>query len=209
MRRRYGLRGPFCPQQYCWDSTRCCALLRGRGICWSSAARPAPRVKRANPPPEAFLRATRNRSRDSAVSRGLREEVVMSGETPAETVLPVAEESLHLGKHPVETGRVRVALSTETVEEVLRETLRTQRAEVERRPMGQTVTEVPRIRREGDVVIIPVVEEVLVVEKRLVLREEIRLHLIESETEIEHPASRRVQHAKVERVPPVPDESSR
>jgi stress response protein YsnF len=129
----------------------------------------------------------------------------MPGEVPSETVLPLIEEGLSLDTRSVETGRVRVSLTTEVVEEVLRETLRSRHAEVERRAVGQTVTEAPRVRQEGNVVIIPVVEEVLVVEKRLVLREEIHLRLIDTEEKIEHPATRRVQHAAVERVPPNPD----
>ena len=126
----------------------------------------------------------------------------MTGVEPTETVVPVVEETLSIGKRAVETGRVRVALTTDTVEEVLRETLRTRRAEIERRPVGRTVTEVPRLRQEGDVLIVPVVEEVLVVEKRLVLKEEVLLHLTETETPVEHVAIRRVQHATVERVTP-------
>jgi uncharacterized protein (TIGR02271 family) len=129
----------------------------------------------------------------------------MPGEDPSETVLPLLEEGLSVNTRPVETGRVRVSVATEVVEEVLRETLRTRRAEVERRAVGQTITEAPHVRQEGNVVIIPVVEEVLVVEKRLVLREEIHLRLIDTEEKIEHPATRRVQHAVVERVPPDPD----
>ncbi|MBP0493184.1 DUF2382 domain-containing protein [Pararoseomonas indoligenes] len=129
----------------------------------------------------------------------------MPDEAGAETVLPLVEEVLRIEKRAVETGRVRVSLSTETVEEVLRETLLTREAEVERRPVGRTVTEVPKVRQEGDVLIIPVVEEVLVVEKRLVLREEIHLRLSNAERTVEHPATRRVQRAVVERVPPAAD----
>ncbi|HEY8610313.1 MAG TPA: DUF2382 domain-containing protein [Roseomonas sp.] len=129
----------------------------------------------------------------------------MPGEAPDETVVPIVEETLHVGKRLVETGRVRVSLSTEVEEEILRGTLRTRHAEVERRPVGRTVTEVPRVRQEGDVVIIPVVEEVLVVEKRLVLKEEIHLRLNSKDVEIEQPATRRVQRAVVERIPPASD----
>ena len=127
------------------------------------------------------------------------------GEADGETVIPLVEETLHLGKRQVETGRVRVSLTTEVVEEVLRETLRTRRAAVERHPVGRTVTEIPQVRQEGNVLVIPVVEEVLVVEKRLVLKEEIHLRLDEVVTEVERPATRRVQHAEVTRLPPAPD----
>ena len=126
----------------------------------------------------------------------------MPGEVPEETVLPVVEETLRLDKRVVETGRVRVSLSTEVEEEVLRETLRRRRAEVERLPIGREVSEMPRVRQEGNLLIIPVVEEVLVVEKRLVLKEEIHLRLTDEDVAVEQPATRRVQHAVVERVPP-------
>ncbi|MFC7734429.1 DUF2382 domain-containing protein [Roseomonas sp. GCM10028921] len=129
----------------------------------------------------------------------------MPDEAPAETVIPIVEETLRVDKRLVETGRVRVSLTTEVQEEILRETLRTRHAEVERKPVGQTVTEVPRVRQEGDLLIIPVVEEVLVVEKRLVLREEIHLRVVSAEIEVEQPATRRVQHAAVERVQPARD----
>lgn len=131
----------------------------------------------------------------------------MTYETPAEAVIPLVEEKLLLSKRQVETGRVRVSLTTEVVEEMLRETLRSRRAEVERRPMGQTVTEAPSVRHEGNVMIIPVVEEVLVVEKRLVLREEIHLRMIDEEKAFEQPATRRVQRAAIERIPSAPEAS--
>lgn len=124
----------------------------------------------------------------------------MTAETAAEAVIPLVEETLLLGKRQVETGRVRVSLTTEVVEEVLRETLHSRRAEVVRRPVGTTVAEAPPVRREGDVIIIPVVEEVLVTEKRLVLREEIHVRMIDEERVVEQPATRRVQHAAVERI---------
>lgn len=47
--------------------------------------------------------------------------------------------------------------------------------DVERVPVDIVVDAPPEMRREGDVTIIPVVEERLVVEKRLVLVEEIHI----------------------------------
>lgn len=118
---------------------------------------------------------------------------------PPSGVIPVVEERLVVGRNTVETGRVRVSLSTETVEQVVRETLRGRRAEVERVPLDQEVREAPRTREEDGQIIIPVVEEVLVIEKRLVLKEEIRLRFVETEEVVEQPVERRVQHATIER----------
>jgi uncharacterized protein (TIGR02271 family) len=53
--------------------------------------------------------------------------------------------------------------------------------EVEHVPRGEWIESIPQVRYEGQTMIIPVVEEVLVVEKRLRLREE--LHVTKRRTE--------------------------
>jgi stress response protein YsnF len=60
-------------------------------------------------------------------------------------------------------------------------------------------------RNAHGVLVIPVVEEILVVEKRLVLKEEIRLRFVDTEDIVEQAVERRVQHATVERMPPPQD----
>ena len=98
-------------------------------------------------------------------------------DTGDDAVLPLVEEALLVGKRRVETSRVRVSVSTEIQEQVVRETLRTERTELERVPIGRELVEgepAPAMRQEPDgTVVVPVLEEVLVVERRLVLREEI------------------------------------
>ncbi|EHM01530.1 hypothetical protein HMPREF9946_01997 [Acetobacteraceae bacterium AT-5844] len=115
---------------------------------------------------------------------------------------PLVGEVLRVGKQTVETGRIRVSVTTDTAEEVVRQTLRSRRAEVERITFGHEIREVPQNREEDGVLVIPVVEEVLVIEKRLVLKEEIRLRFVDSEETVEQAVERRVQHATVERMPP-------
>jgi uncharacterized protein (TIGR02271 family) len=44
---------------------------------------------------------------------------------------------------------------------------------VERVPIGRVVDAAPPIRQEGDVTILPVMEEIVVLERRLVLKEEV------------------------------------
>ena len=119
-----------------------------------------------------------------------------------EEVLPLVEERLLVGRRIVETGRIRVSTRTETAEELIRETLRTRRAEVERISLGHEVEVAPQTRQEGDVLVVPVVEEILVVERRLVLKEEIRLRFVETETVVEQPVERRIQRATIEKLPP-------
>ena len=126
--------------------------------------------------------------------------------TDGRAVLPLVEEALRVGKRRVETGRVRVSVTTETEERLVRETLRTERAEVERVPVGRELAEgeeAPTARQEEDgKVVVPVLEEVLVVERRLVLREEIRLRPVAAEEAAEQPVTLRRQRAEVERLPP-------
>src|SRR4051812_16898692 len=124
---------------------------------------------------------------------------------PGETVIPLAEERVTVAKREVETGRVQVALTTETETVIARETLRGRRIEVERVPVGRTLPEgepPPESREEGDTLVIPVVEEVAVVVKRLVLREEVRLRFVTTETPFEEAVSVRRQKATVDRTAP-------
>ena len=119
--------------------------------------------------------------------------------------VPVIEETASVGTRAVETGRVRVRTATETVEEVLRESLRSETVAVTRVPVGRTLAAgeaPPGIRTEDGVTIIPVLEEILVVEKRLVLREEVHLRRTASADEVEVPVTLRRQRAVVERVSP-------
>ena len=115
--------------------------------------------------------------------------------------IEVAEERVRVTTRPVANATVQVHLTTEEVEETVRATLRGRRASVQRVPMDRELSETPAVRQEGDVIIVPVVEEILVVERRLRLREEIHLRLEHTTEDIATPVLRRVQHAEVRRLP--------
>ncbi len=119
-----------------------------------------------------------------------------------EEVLPLLEEELRVGKRNVVTGKVRVRTVIDTVEEIARADLEEERVEVTRVPIDREVSAPPTVRTEGDVVIVPVLEEVLIVEKRLVLKEElhIRRHLARENVEV--PVTLRKERAVVERLTP-------
>jgi stress response protein YsnF len=124
---------------------------------------------------------------------------------PGETVIPVAEETIAISKRQVELGLVRVSLTSDIEQMVARETLRGRRVEVERVAVGRTLAQdetPPQTREDGDTLIIPVVEEVAVVVKRLVLREEVRLRFVQTEVPFEQEVDVRRQRATVERVAP-------
>jgi len=116
--------------------------------------------------------------------------------------IPLLEEEVRIGKREVATGRVRVQTTTDMVEEIARATLNEDVVEVTRVPVGREVNTAPQVRTEDDVVIIPVLEEVLIVEKRLVLKEELHIRRSVTRENIEVPIALRKQRAVVERLGP-------
>ena len=103
------------------------------------------------------------------------------------------------------TGRVRVSTETETFAEVVRQELRGMRAEVVRMPINRALEPgetPPEPRTEGEVMIIPIFEEVIVVEKRLVLKEELHITQHLTTETVEVPVDLRRQRAVVERLSP-------
>ena len=117
------------------------------------------------------------------------------------SVIPLVAEQLEIHKQRVETGRVRVTKTVEFEEQQVDVPLSKEEVTVERVTVDRFVTEPPPVRREGDVTIIPVMEEVLVVEKRLMVREELRLTVRRTETHEAQTVTTRKEVAHVERVP--------
>ena len=113
--------------------------------------------------------------------------------------IPLVEERLSVAKRQVESGRVRVRVSVEEREETVTEHLMRDDLQIERVPRNERLTKVPHVRLEGNTTIVPVVEEVLVVEKALMLVEEIHIcrRSVSEPTEI--PVTIRAERAEVER----------
>jgi len=124
-------------------------------------------------------------------------------DTVERVVVPVIAEQIAVEKRSVETGRVRIHKETHSREQIVDEPLLRERVRVERVLIGREVASAPPVRQEGDTLVISVVEEKLVVEKRLVLREEIRVTR-EREIAPGEPVrvSLREEEAHVERLPP-------
>ncbi|MCX5955340.1 MAG: YsnF/AvaK domain-containing protein [Cyanobacteria bacterium] len=97
-------------------------------------------------------------------------------------VIPVVEERLEVSRERVETGRVRISKSVESREVVVDDPLKRESVRIEHVPINQVVTgEVPQVREEGDVTVIPILEERVVTRTELVLVEEVRIHRDHSE----------------------------
>jgi uncharacterized protein (TIGR02271 family) len=114
--------------------------------------------------------------------------------------LTLLEEELTVGKEAVETGRLRVSKQTHTREASIDENLLSEHADIERVPVGRQVFEMPLIRQEGDTTIVPIVEEVLHTERRLFLKEEIKITRRRTTEQFHDRVTLRYQEAVITRV---------
>jgi uncharacterized protein (TIGR02271 family) len=119
-----------------------------------------------------------------------------------EVVIPVAEERPVIRTRKVETGRVRITKTVASHEEDIDEPLVEETVEVERVAIHRPVDQPPPVRYEGDTMIVPVFEETLVVEKRLVLKEELRITRRRAESRRPRRTTLRHEEVSVERLPP-------
>ncbi|HEU5018520.1 MAG TPA: YsnF/AvaK domain-containing protein [Pseudolabrys sp.] len=114
-------------------------------------------------------------------------------------MIPVLEERAHIRKRKVSSGRVRVRVATRVASEFAKAKLREEHAEVVRVPVNREVDKAPVIRTENGVTIVPVLEETLVVEKRLVLKEELHIRRRSSSESVQVPVQLRKQEAVIEK----------
>ncbi len=120
--------------------------------------------------------------------------------TSQEQVVPVIQEQLNVGKRVTESGRVRINKRIETTESVVDEPLLHHSYDIQRIAVNRIAEDVPEPRYEGDTLVLPILEEVLVVEKRLILREEVRITPKREEVHDPQTHSVRREHVEVERV---------
>ncbi len=95
-----------------------------------------------------------------------------------EIVIPLCSEELLISKRRLATRRVYASAITREREVVVKESVARETVEIERIPVGRLLDQSPEIRQEGDTLVIPVVEEVLKIERQLVLKEEIRIRRV-------------------------------
>jgi uncharacterized protein (TIGR02271 family) len=95
--------------------------------------------------------------------------------------VPIVEEQIKVGSRKIVTERVLINKNVEEHEELINLPLLSENYRVERIPINLTVDSPPSVRHVGDTIVIPVIEEVAVVKKQLVLREELRITRVRSE----------------------------
>jgi uncharacterized protein (TIGR02271 family) len=129
----------------------------------------------------------------------------MTSQSPAETgekiVLPLHTEDVSVERRTV--GRdVRVRVETSSHERLVDEALTHEKVQIERIAVNRRIDAVPPIREEGDLTVIPVVEEILVVERRLVLKEEIHVRRVRTTTRHRETVTLREEEIVIERAEP-------
>jgi uncharacterized protein (TIGR02271 family) len=122
-------------------------------------------------------------------------------QTGEETVIPVVEEEAHLEKRLVERNRTRITKQVHTEEETIETPLRQERVQVERVPVERIIDSPLTSHYDGDTLVIPVMEEVLIIEKKLFLKEEVRVTKYVGETEHQETVTLRKEAVTVERTP--------
>lgn len=107
------------------------------------------------------------------------------------------------------TGRVEVSTRTDTIEELVTQELTSTKVDVTRHPRDELIAldgPVPQTRTENGVTIVPVLEERLVVEKRLYLVEEIHIRQTEDQQIVTLPITLRKGRVDITRTAPEADE---
>jgi stress response protein YsnF len=120
--------------------------------------------------------------------------------TKMRDVVPEVEERLILEKRRVPTGGVRVRTIVHEDTQIVDEPLGVESVEVERVRLDGWVEAPVPVREEGDATIITIVEEVLVVERRLRAVEEVRVTRRKTERRDRQEVTLRRQEAVVERL---------
>ena len=125
----------------------------------------------------------------------------MSDPTPplrddATTTVPIAQERLKVSKQKTERLAATIRFRTREEEVLVRETLRREQVDVERLPVDRIVDEPPATREEGDVTIIPIVEEVMVRRFRIV--EELHVRRRSEAVEVEETVTLRRQDVQID-----------
>lgn len=116
--------------------------------------------------------------------------------------IPVVAEQLAVGTRLVDTGRgVRIHKTVVEQPVTIDERLGREEVEVRHVPVDRIVApdEAPATRHEGDTMIVPILEEVLVVERRVRIKEELHITRIRREERHQESVVLKAEQVQVER----------
>ena len=121
-------------------------------------------------------------------------------------VLPVIEEQALISREVVESGRLRIRKTVQQVEQPVQVTLQHDEVQVEHVPVNQFVADdapLPGSRQEGDVLIVPILREVVVT--RVLIVEELHISKRVVEEDFTSTVQLRQEQIQVERDSLTPD----
>lgn len=114
--------------------------------------------------------------------------------------IPVIQEVLDIQKELVETEVFRINKTVTERDELIEHLLSKENADIERLAVGREVSETRPSYYENETLVIPLYEEIMVVEKRIILREEIRITMNNKEEHYQQKVTLRTEEATIERV---------
>ena len=132
----------------------------------------------------------------------------MASDDKQSVVIPVAREELSVAREVVETGVVKVRKVVRERVEQIDEPMLHDEVDIEHVIINRKVDAPEPPREEGDVLIIPVYEEMVTVQRQWILKEEVRLRRREVQTRHREEVVLREEQALVERQPPSPRRST-
>jgi uncharacterized protein (TIGR02271 family) len=144
---------------------------------------------------EVRLRATRDEAVAGAANVAT-EPRTLARDSGTRVVVPIVEERLVPDKRVADLGELRIHKRVEHTEETVRQLVTRDDLEIERVPINRPLEAPVQTRFEGDTMIVPVMKEELVVLKRLVLAEELRVR--KREVTEEQEVRELVRHERVE-----------
>jgi uncharacterized protein (TIGR02271 family) len=148
-------------------------LVVNRGLLDAPIRVAADAIEAIPSPHEVRLRVTRAEAGElGAVGAP---ESTLASQHGDELRIPLLEERLTAGARPVDLGELRVHLGVDSEEQTIRQPVTRDDLIVERVVVDRVLEAPVEPRYEGDWLVIPIMREALVVEKRLLLAEEVRI----------------------------------
>jgi uncharacterized protein (TIGR02271 family) len=116
-----------------------------------------------------------------------------------EIVIPLHAEEISVSRRVIPKSRVQVSTATRSTDAIVDEVLAREEVVIERIAIDKRIDAMPPVREEGSTIIIPVVEEVLVVERQLILKEEVHIRRVRKTERHQERVTLRKQDAFVTR----------
>jgi stress response protein YsnF len=118
---------------------------------------------------------------------------------PGDQSVPLVEEELTVRTRQVAKGTVRLEVGTETLHEEVPVTVSEDVVSITRVPIDRPIDAPPPVRTEGDTIVVPILEEVILIQRQLRLKEEVHLRQERRSKHLAVPVTRRRQRAVIKR----------